>query len=411
MRALPSPRRVVVTGVGVVAPSGMNGAQRFWQGLLTPHEPARERPVQDDFGLDQWLDRRDAKRLDRFAHFAVAAAGEALEDAGLGGIGRDGDALGDVSPYDATRAAVVVGTGMGGLPAFEANVTARLERGERRVSPFTIPMTMANSPAGAVSLRWGLRGACECVATACAAGTHAIAAAARAVAYGNADLAVAGGAEACISPTAVAGFANMTALSKTGVSRPFDIARDGFCIGEGAAVLVLEPLEEAMGRGVTPYMEVLGAASTADAHHVTAPHPEGAGAVACMRAALADAEVDPREVVHVNAHGTSTPLNDAAEATAVRAVLAGGRPAVTSIKGVTGHPLGAAGAIEAVSVALSMRHRLLPPTAGTQDVDPSSGVDVVTEARPWTPGVTLSNSFGFGGHNGTLVLGPVPAAG
>ncbi|MDP9416292.1 MAG: hypothetical protein M3P48_00265, partial [Actinomycetota bacterium] len=215
-------------------------------------------------------------------------------------------------------------------------------------------------------------------------------------------------AEACITPTVVAAFANMTALSKSGVSQPFGAGRDGFCIAEGAGMLVLEPLDSALARGATPYFEVLGAASSSDAHHVTAPVPEGIGAAASMRAALEDAGAKPGEVVHVNAHGTSTPLNDAAEARGVAAVLGQARPAVASVKGVTGHLLGAAGAVEAVAVALSMRHRLLPPTDGTDVIDPALDLDVVTSARAWSPGVTLSNSFGFGGHNATLVLAPTP---
>lgn len=226
------------------------------------------------------------------------------------------------------------------------------------------------------------------------------------VADGRCDVVLAGGAESSMTPTTVAAFTIMTALSRTGLSRPFDTGRDGFCIAEGAAVLVLEERDAAQARGARIYGEILGAASTCDAHHITAPSPGGAGAAACMRLALADADLQPADVTAVNAHGTSTPLNDAAEAAAVVAVFGAGAVPVSSIKGVTGHGLGAAGALEAASVLLSFQHRELPPTMGTTEVDPELEIDVVLEPREWQPGPTVSNSFGFGGHNGSLVLGP-----
>ena len=272
-------------------------------------------------------------------------------------------------------------------------------------------MIMPNGAGAAVAMRHGFRGPNETITTACAAGTHALAAGARLVASGRCEMVLAGGAESVMTPVTLAGFANMTALSSSGVSAPFSAGRDGFCIAEGAAAVVLEELGAALARGARVYAVLDGAASTADAHHVTAPAPGGSGAARCMRLALADAGLAPGDVAHVNAHGTSTPLNDAAEAHALASVFGEHRPAVTSIKGVTGHSLGAAGAIEAVAVALSMHHRLLPPTAGTVEVDPTlPGLDLVTSARPWEPGPTLSNSFGFGGHNGSLVLVPAPAA-
>ncbi len=282
----------------------------------------------------------------------------------------------------------------------------RAERGPGRVSPFTIPMAMPNAGAAAVSLRFGLQGPSETVTTACAAGTHAIGAGARLIADGRCDVVLAGGAEASITPTTLAAFTVMRALSSSGRSRPFDAGRDGFCIAEGAAVLVLEEREAARARGARSYGEVLGAASTCDAHHVTAPSPGGTGAAGCMRLALADAELAPADVRAVNAHGTSTPLNDAAEGAAVAAVFGPGAVPVTSIKGVTGHGLGAAGAFEAASVLLSFVHHELPPTLGTSEVDPELALDLVLTPRPWEPGPTISNSFGFGGHNGSLVLGP-----
>lgn len=391
MRTPREERRVVVTGVGVVAPCG-TGATAFWQGLLDKPEPGVERRV-EGFDPQAWMSRVESRRLDRFAQLAIAAATEAMDDAGAGGA------------YPPERRATVMGAGMGGAYAFEDGVRRLDDGGARRVPILMIPMVMPNAAAAAISMRWELQGACETIATACAAGTHAVGAGARLVADGRADLALVGGADSCLTRTNNAGFTNMGALSRTGVSRPFDVARDGFCSAEGAGVLVLEEREAALARGATPYLEVAGAGSTADAHHLTAPPADGGGAARCMRAALEDAGLHPADVVHVNAHGTSTPLNDRAEAAAVRSVL-GDRPAVTSIKGVTGHALGAAGALEAVAVALSMRHRTLPPTAGLIDLDPEIDLDVVTAPRPWQPGPTLSNSFAFGGHNGCLALVP-----
>jgi 3-oxoacyl-[acyl-carrier-protein] synthase II len=269
-------------------------------------------------------------------------------------------------------------------------------------------MMMANSAGAALSMRYGYRGPCETTATACAAATHAIGNAARLITTGRCDVVLAGGSEASMTITAIAGFNNMTALSSSGTSRPFDAERDGFVMSEGAAVLVLEDWSMAEARGATILAEVLGSASNADAHHITAPSPGGVGAVKCMKLALDDAGVEPPDIVQINAHGTSTPLNDAAEAEAIATLFGTSGPPVTSTKGVTGHALGAAGALEAAAVVLSMKHQLIPPTDGTKAVDPAlPSIDlVVKEPRPWIPGPTLSNSFGFGGHNGCLVLGP-----
>ena len=391
MRRAPDPRRVVVTGIGVVSPAG-TGLEAFWQGLRTTPPDRRERTV-EDFDPSPWLSGKQARHLDRFTQFAVAAGQMALDDAGA-------------VPLDPTRVGVQLGTGIGGVGTLETQVGVLAERGPGRVSPFTIPMVMPNAGAAAVSLRHGFQGPSETLTTACAAGTHSVAAGARMVADGRCDVVLAGGAEASMTPTTVAAFTVMTALSRTGLSRPFDVGRDGFCIAEGAAVLVLEDRDSALARGARVYGEVLGAASTCDAHHITAPSPGGAGAAACMRLALADAELEPDDVRAVNAHGTSTPLNDAAEAAALRTVFGAAAVPVSSIKGVTGHGLGAAGALEAASVLLSFLHRELPPTMGTTEVDPSLELDVVLEPRAWEPGPTVSNSFGFGGHNGSLVLGP-----
>lgn len=396
MRSRPAPRRVVVTGLGVLSPAG-TGPEAFWTGLQTPPADRRERWV-EGFDPTPWLSPKHARHLDRFTQFAVAAADMALDDAG--GL----PAL--LADVDVARAGVHLGTGIGGVGTLETQVGVLAERGARRVSPFTIPMVMPNAGAAAVSLRHGLTGPSETITTACAAGTHSVAAGADLVARGRCDVVLAGGAESSMTPTTLAAFGIMTALSGSGLSRPFDAGRDGFCISEGAAVLVLEERDAALARGARVYGEVLGSASTCDAHHITAPSPGGAGAAACMRLALEDAELRPEDVGAVNAHGTSTPLNDAAEAAAVATVFGPGAVPVSSIKGVTGHSLGAAGAVEAVSVLLSFLHRELPPTMGTEQVDPALDVDVVLAPRAWEPGPTVSNSFGFGGHNGSLVLGP-----
>ena len=392
MRLPAALRRVVVTGIGVVSPAG-TGLEAFWTGLQTEAVPAQERRV-EDFDPSPWLSGKQARHLDRFTHFAVAAAQMALDDAG------------GTPALDLTRAGVQLGTGIGGVGTLETQVGVLAARGPGRVSPFTIPMVMPNAGAATVSLRFGYQGPSETLTTACAAGTHSGAAGARMIADGRCDVVLAGGAESSMTPTTVAAFTVMTALSRSGVSRPFDTGRDGFCIAEGAAVLVLEEREQALARGARIYGEVLGAASTCDAHHITAPSPGGAGAAACMRLALADAELAAADIRAVNAHGTSTPLNDAAEAAAVTTVFGPGAVPVSSIKGVTGHGLGAAGALEAASVLLSFIHRQLPPTMGTTEVDPTLEIDVVLEPRAWEPGPTMSNSFGFGGHNGSLVLGP-----
>jgi 3-oxoacyl-[acyl-carrier-protein] synthase II len=386
-------RRVVVTGVGVVAPCGV-GAADFWAGLAKPAEPRTERRVDDFDPASIGLSKVEIRRLDRFAQFALAATDEALRDANL------------LDAIDGDRTGVLIGSGIGGALTWEQQVGTLNEKGSRAVSPLVVPMVMLNAAAGAVSMRWGLRGPCETIATACATGTHAIGNAARWIAAGRADVVVAGGAEACLTGVGVAGFTNMRALSPSGFSRPFDADRDGFCASEGAGVLVLEEAGRAAARGAFAYMEVAGAASTADAHHLTAPAPDGRGALTCMRLALEDAGISPADVTHVNAHGTSTALNDATEAHAIAELFGANHPAVTSIKGVTGHSLGAAGAIEAVAVALSYAHRSIPPTMGTTNVDPAFDVDVVLTPREWLPAAAISNSFGFGGHNGTLAFRP-----
>ena len=283
----------------------------------------------------------------------------------------------------------------------------RLEKGERRVSPFLVPMMMANASGASISMRYGLQGPAETICTACAAGSHAIAYAARLIRWGVVDAVATGGSEAAATPTALAGFGNMTALTSSGISRPFDAERDGFVLGEGAAVLILEEWSSAVARGATILGEILGGASTADAHHITAPSPGGVGAIACMRLALAESGLEPGDVKQVNAHGTSTPLNDAAEAAAITEVFGPGNVPVVSTKGVTGHALGAAGALEAAAALLSIEHRLIPPTANTTTVSEGMEIDlVIGEPRAWEPGPVISNNFGFGGHNGSVVVAP-----
>ena len=390
-------RRVVVTGFGVVAPCGI-GKDAFWAGLLGPNASGKNTTVIDGWDPAPYFDSpKDARRTDRFQQFAMAAAAEAFDHSGRPTV-------------DPARFGVIVGTGVGGLETLEEQIQIRLEKGERRVSPFLVPMMMSNAAGAAISMRYGLQGPCETIITACAASTHAIGAAARTIVWGRCDAVVSGGSEAAATPTGIAGFHNMTALSTSGSSRPFDANRDGFVLGEGAGVIILEELSVARARGAAIYGEILGAASNADAHHITAPAPGGTGAIACMELALIDAGLRPSDIVHINAHGTSTPLNDAAEAEAITKVFGNPGPAVTSTKGVTGHALGAAGALEAVAVLLAMQHKLIPPTAGTTDVDPAVSIDLVLgAARAWEPGPTMSNSFGFGGHNGSIIIGPPPA--
>lgn len=386
-------RRVAVTGLGVVAPVGI-GQDAFWQGLLRP-QPTGERRVHDFDPSRFYDDPKAIRRADRFEQFAVASAKEALAQSGA-------------LTANPERIGVLMGTGIGGADIHEEQTKVLIEKGGRRVSPFTVPMMMANAGAAAISIQWGFQGPCETVATACATGTHAIANATRWIQWDLCDAVIAGASEATMTEVSIASFVNMKAMSPGGRSRPFDVARDGFVISEGAAVLVLEEWEIAKARGATILAEILGSASLADAHHITAPAPGGTGAHRCMKRALADARLSPHEIVHINAHGTSTALNDEAEALGISQLFGTPGPAVTSIKGVTGHSLGAAGALEAAAVILSMRHALIPPTDGLETFDPElPKIDVVMGApREWKPGPSLSNSFGFGGHNGTLVIAP-----
>ncbi|MDA8332706.1 MAG: beta-ketoacyl-ACP synthase II [Candidatus Dormibacteraeota bacterium] len=386
-------RRVAVTGLGAVTCCGI-GTRPLWERLLRPDQ-ALDRRIHS-FDPSPWLPPKEVRRLDRFAQFSVVAAQEALDDAG--DIEADPEVCG-----------VIFASGAGGFETLAQQVVVHHEKGPDRVSPFLVPAMMANAGAANISIRLGWRGPSETIVTACAAGTHAIGAAARLVANGRCDVVMTGGAEASMHEVAIAAFANMKALSPSGQSRPFDSRRDGFVMGEGAGALVLEDWEHAVGRGARIYAEIMGAASTSDAFHITAPSPDGKGASACMRRALEDAGLGPHQIAHINAHGTSTPLNDLAESRAIRQIFGDGAPPVTSTKGLTGHSFAAAGAIEAVASILAIRHKVIPPTAGLETQDPEIALDVVQgEERPWVPGPVLSNSFGFGGHNGCLVIAPGP---
>ena len=387
-------RRVAITGFGVVAPCGL-GKDAFWKGLNGPGLTSGRTIEIADWDPTPYFDNpKEARRADRVEQFALAAAAECFEHAGRPAV-------------DDSRFGTIFGTGVGGLRSIEEQIEVMLTKGERRVSPFLVPMMMPNASGAAISMRYGLRGPNETITTACAASTHAIGYAARMIAWGMIDACVSGGSESAGCRIGVNSFGNMTALSTEGRSVPFSPERDGFVLGEGAAAFMLEEWSLAEGRGATIYGEVLGAASNADAHHITAPAPGGVGAIACMRLALADAGLEPGDIKQVNAHGTSTPLNDAAEAAAVTAVFGPRGVPVVSTKGVTGHALGAAGALEAAAVLLSMQHGLIPPTAGTTQLDEGFTIDLVMgQARPWTPGPAMSNSLGFGGHNGSIILGP-----
>lgn len=386
--------RVAITGYGVVAPCGI-GKDAYWQGLLGPGiTGTKSTEIQNWDPLPYFDNPKDARRSDPVEQYALAAAAEAFAQAGSLNV-------------DPSRFGTIFATGIGGLHTLEEQVQVQLEKGARRVSPFLVPMMMANASGAAISMRYGLQGPNETICTACAAGTHAIGYAARMIAWGRCDAVATGGSECAATATSLAGFGNMTALSTTGVSMPFDAKRDGFVMGEGAAVFILERYDLAVARGANIVGEILGAASNADAHHITAPAPGGTGAIACMKLALEDAGLSASDISLVNAHGTSTPLNDAAEAQAVTSVFGAGAVPITSGKGVTGHALGAAGALEAAQALLSIQHKKIHPTRGTTELDPELTIDLVMgEARDWTPGPVISNNFGFGGHNGSVIIAP-----
>jgi 3-oxoacyl-[acyl-carrier-protein] synthase II len=395
-------REVAITGIGAVSPLGV--------GARTLHERwiAGQSGIQDgegactEFEPTEFLSKKEVRRADRFTQFALVASDEALNDAGWEGKEK---------PHAPDRIGCVVGTGIGGIGTLTHNHQVLLEQGPGKVSPLAIPLMMGNAGAGALSMRHGLRGPSYATLSACAAGAHAIGDSARMIENGDADAMVTGGSEAALVPLARAAFAALDALSDTGVSRPFDVRRDGFVMGEGAAVLVLEEAEAARARGATILGYVRGYGASSDSYHLTAPEKDGAGAIEAMRVALADAGLEPQDVVYVNAHGTSTPLNDRAETKAIKTVL--GEHAydvpVSSTKSAIGHLLGAAGAVEAVATLLALRDRIAPPTLGHEEPEEGLDLDYVPgKARPLEidgrRAIAMSNAFGFGGHNAVLIM-------
>ncbi len=406
MSDLPDRRRVVVTGLGAVTPLGV-GASRL-------HErwAAGEVGISDgegasrDFDPSQYLSVKEARRLDRFAQFAVVASDEAVEQAGWA----------EEPPYDPLRVGCVVATGIGGQYTVETQLGVLRERGAKAVSPLGIPQYMPNAATAAVTMKHSLRGQSYGVVSACASGAHAVGSALRMIQYGDADAVVCGGSEATLTEFASASFAAMQALSPTGISRPFDARRDGFVMGEGAGVLVLEEAEAAAARGATILGEVAGYGSTTDAHHLTAPEPTGGPASRAIELALRDAGAQSAQVDYINAHGTSTPLNDAAETRAIKLALGeqAKRVPVSSTKSSIGHLLGAAGAVEAVATLRTLITGVIAPTLGYEVPDPELDLDYVPgESRPLITGnghppLALSNSFAFGGHNVTLALRGAP---
>ncbi|MFC8683576.1 beta-ketoacyl-ACP synthase II [Brevibacillus porteri] len=406
-------RRVVITGVGVVSPVG-NDAQTFWNSLLEGKSgidrvaafDASDYPTQiagevKNFDPEQYMDKKDIRRTDRFVQFGLAAAKMAVEDAKL-----------EITPENAERVGVYIGSGIGGLTTWEEQHSVLLEKGPRRVSPFFIPMLIANMASGAVSIQYGAKGPTSSAITACATGTNAIGDALRLIQFDHADVMIAGGAEATVRPMAFAGFCSAKAMSTRNdepqkASRPFDQDRDGFVMGEGAGVLILEELEHAKKRGATIIAEVIGYGMSADAHHITSPSPGGEGAARCMASALKDAGVDPTEVQYINAHGTSTGQGDIAETQAIKTVFGkhAYKLAVSSTKSMTGHLLGATGGVEAIATAYALRDQVLPPTINLENPDQECDLDYVpNHARKATVNVAVSNTFGFGGHNATVVL-------
>ncbi|EJL30052.1 beta-ketoacyl-ACP synthase II [Brevibacillus sp. BC25] len=406
-------RRVVITGVGVVSPVG-NDAQTFWNSLLEGKSgidrvaafDASDYPTQiagevKNFDPEQYMDKKDIRRTDRFVQFGLAAAKMAVEDAKL-----------EITPENAERVGVYIGSGIGGLTTWEEQHSVLLEKGPRRVSPFFIPMLIANMASGAVSIQYGAKGPTSSAITACATGTNAIGDALRLIQFDHADVMIAGGAEATVRPMAFAGFCSAKAMSTRNeepqkASRPFDQDRDGFVMGEGAGVLILEELEHAKKRGATIIAEVIGYGMSADAHHITSPSPGGEGAARCMASALKDAGVDPTEVQYINAHGTSTGQGDIAETQAIKSLFGehAYKLAVSSTKSMTGHLLGATGGVEAIATAYALRDQVLPPTINLENPDPECDLDYVpNHARKATVNVAVSNTFGFGGHNATVIL-------
>ena len=406
-------RRVVVTGVGLVIPTGI-GTETVWKnicegksgiGPLTRFDPnGFETKIAGEvkgFNPEAYIEKKEIKKMDLFVQYALAATREALEDSQL-----------KITPENCDRTGVIVGTGLGGLPTLEKYHQILLEKGPSRISPFFIPMLIANLASGQIAIHFGAKGPNTCVVTACATGAHCIGDAFRAIVYGDAEAIIAGGTEANISPLSIAGFNAMKALSTRNeepekACRPFEKNRDGFVVAEGAGILILEELEFALKRGAKIYGELIGYGYTGDAYHITAPSPEGEGAARCMRMAIKDAGLRPEDIDYINAHGTSTPLNDLTETQAIKTVFGehAKKVAISATKSMTGHLLGAAGSTEAIFSLLAIRDGIIPPTINYDVPDPECDLDYVPNvARRQPLTVVMSNAFGFGGTNATLVL-------
>lgn len=405
-------RRVVVTGVGVISPVG-NNVDEFWSSLIhgksgttiltqiNPEKfPSKVAAEVKNFDPAQWLVPKERKKTDRFVQFAIAAASMAVKDSHI-----------DFSKEDRNHCGVFIGSGIGGLHTIEEQHHVLIEKGPDRVSPFFIPMLIVNMAAGKVSINYNLKGPNSCVATACATGSHATGDAFKIIQHGEADVMVAGGSEACITPLGFGGFCALKALSclndtPESSSRPFDATRDGFVMGEGCGILILEELEHAKKRGAKIYAELVGYGMTSDASHITAPDPHGDGAAQCMIRAMKDAEVKPEEINYINAHGTGTPMNDRVETIAIKKALGlavAKKVPVSSTKSMTGHLLGAAGSIEAIVCCKVIQEGIIPPTINLHHPDPECDLDYVpNQARQAKVNIALSNSLGFGGHNATL---------
>lgn len=406
-------RRVVVTGLGLVTPNGI-GVETAWKNICegksgigpitrfdTNGFETKIAAEVKDFHPEQYIEKKEIKKMDLFIQYALAATKEALEDAQL-----------RITPENCERIGVIVGTGLGGLPNIEKYHQILMERGPSRVSPFFIPMVIANLASGHIAIQFGAKGPNTCVVTACATGAHCIGDAFRAIRYGDADAIIAGGTEANITPLCVSGFNAMKALSTRNdepqkACRPFEKNRDGFVIGEGAGILILEELEFALRRKAKIYAELIGFGYTGDAYHITAPPPDGEGAARCMKMAIRDAGLTPEEVDYINAHGTSTPLNDVTETIAIKTVFGehAKKIPISATKSMTGHLLGAAGSTEAIFTILSIRDGILPPTINYEEPDPECDLDYVpNQARRQDIRVGMSNAFGFGGTNATLIF-------
>jgi len=406
-------RRVVVTGIGLVTPCGI-GTDNVWNNILSGKSgigPITRFDVDrfdtkfagevKDFNPEDYVQPKEVKKMDLFIHYALAAAQIAVKDAGL-----------DIGKEDSERVGVVVGTGLGGLPTIEKYHSVLLERGPGRITPFFIPMLIANEAPGHIAIQHGIKGPNLCIVTACATGAHSIGEACRIIQYGDADAMVAGGSEANLTPLTVGGFNAMKALSTRNsdplkASRPFERDRDGFVVAEGSGIVVLEELEHAKKRGAKIYAEMSGYGYNGDAYHITAPCPDGDGFIRCIRMALKDAQLSPDDVDYINAHGTSTKLNDYVETLAIKEVFKekAYKTPISSTKSMTGHLLGAAGAIEAIFSVLSIRDQVCPPTINYENPDPECDLDYVPNtARNRAINVVMSNAFGFGGTNSTLVL-------